>query len=90
MGNIFVYKGNYMSNYPAGYVEQESLDEYLERLHSDLNKMRGLLLWSLYHHQGSSSEVGQPIRKYLHIGSNAAMTSVQLYEAKVAGGIING
>lgn len=75
-----------MSNYPSGYVEPESLDEYLERLAREIQEMRGLLLWALYHHQGASSEVGQPIRKYLHIGPHSRMTDEQIREAMVAGG----
>ena len=75
-----------MSNYPPGYVEPESLDEYLERLNGEIQEMRGLLLWALYHHQGGSSEVGQPIRKFLHIGPHSRMSDAQIKEAKMAAG----
>lgn len=45
---------------------------------------RGLLLWALYHHQGSSSEVGQPIRSALGIDVHAPLTAEQLRDAREA------
>ncbi len=49
-------------------------------------RLRGLLLWLLWHHQGGSSEVGQPIRKALGIGPHEPMTTKQVAEAQQAGG----
>lgn len=46
---------------------------------------RGALLWSLYHHQGASSPVGQPIRALLGIGVYDKMTGAQIEEAKAFG-----
>ena len=43
---------------------------------------RALLLNVLWHHQGGSSEVGQPIRKILGIGEHDHLTGDQLTEAK--------
>lgn len=40
----------------------------------------GLLLWTLWHHQGSQSPVGQPIRRALVIDPHAAMTAEQIRE----------
>jgi hypothetical protein len=48
---------------------------------------RGLLLWALYHHQGGSSEVGQPIRRALGIGRFNRLTAKQIAEAKAAAGV---
>lgn len=45
---------------------------------------RGLLLWALYHHQCSSSEVGQPIRAALGIDVHAPLTQGQLRDAREA------
>jgi hypothetical protein len=77
-----------MSNYPSGYVEPESLDDYLERINREIDESRGLLLWALYNHQGANSPVGQSIRKFLHIGQFAELTVSQIIEAKIAGGVI--
>ncbi|HIC7209370.1 hypothetical protein [Burkholderia stabilis] len=43
---------------------------------------RALLLNVLWHHQGDSSEIGQPIRKILGIGEHDHLTGDQLTEAK--------
>jgi len=60
-----------------------------EQAERELRNMRGLLLWALYHHQGRSSTIGQPIRKALGIGEYAAMTPVQIKEAQIAGADFN-
>lgn len=39
-------------------------------------------LWALYHHQGGSSEVGQPIRKLMGIGQHEHLTKSQIAIAK--------
>ena len=59
-----------------------------EQAETELRNMRGLLLWALYHHQGGSSTIGQPIRKALGIGEYAALTPKQIKEAQIAGGVI--
>ncbi|MFA6060919.1 MAG: hypothetical protein WC756_22160 [Taibaiella sp.] len=71
-----------MSNYPSGYVEQESLDNYLERLNNTLDNANGLLLWVLYNHQGGNSDIGQPIRKFFNIGQFDELTEEQVKQAK--------
>ena len=48
-------------------------------------EMEGLLLLALYHHQGGSSPVGQPIRKALGIGQHDHMTDEQIERGKDAG-----
>lgn len=47
-------------------------------------KLEGLLLLALYHHQGGSSPVGQPIRKALGIGPFDHMTDEQIERAITA------
>lgn len=46
---------------------------------------RGALLWTLYHHQGGSSPIGQPIRALLGIGEHDRLTPDQIQEAKAFG-----
>jgi hypothetical protein len=55
-----------------------------EQAKQDATTYRGLLLWALYHHQGGSSHVGQPIRKALGIGEYDRLTDAQIQEAKAA------
>lgn len=45
-------------------------------------ELRGALLWLLWHHQGGSSPVGQPIRAMLGISQHASLTVEQVAEAK--------
>lgn len=46
---------------------------------------RAALLWVLWHHQGGSSPVGQPIRFSLGMGQHDRMTEAQVAEAKLWG-----
>jgi hypothetical protein len=46
---------------------------------------RALLLNVLWHHQGGSSPVGQPLRKLLGIGQHDHLTDEQISEAKRVG-----
>lgn len=59
----------------------------IEELKTQARKMRGLLLWSLYHHQGATSPIGQPIRKLMGIGKHENLTHEQVVEAQIAAGI---
>lgn len=54
--------------------------------HPVRQQMEAALLWSLYHHQGGSSHIGQPIRKLLGIGQHDRLTDEQLAQAKAFGG----
>lgn len=47
-------------------------------------ELEGLLLWALYHAQGGSSPVGQPIRRYFGIGQHERMTDEQIARARAA------
>lgn len=44
----------------------------------ELDRLRALLLWTLYHHQGASSQIGQPIRAALGIGQHHNLTPEQV------------
>ena len=59
-------------------------DDYIEH-HPKRKNMESALLWTLYHHQGGSSPVGQPIRKLLGIGQHDRMTEEQISQAKSFG-----
>lgn len=50
--------------------------------HPMRQKIEAALLWTLYHHQGGSSHIGQPIRKLLGIDQHAHLTDEQIAEAK--------
>lgn len=54
--------------------------------HPKRQQMESALLWTLYHHQGGSSHIGQPIRKLLGIGQYDRMTDEQIKQAKKFGG----
>src|SRR5574337_2107222 len=53
----------------------------------EITRLRGLMLWTLYHHQGASSEIGQPIRRALGIGQYDRMTAEQIATGKTAAGM---
>lgn len=53
--------------------------------HPKRQQMESALLWTLYHHQGGSSHIGQPIRKLLGIGQHERMTDEQIQQAKAFG-----
>jgi hypothetical protein len=55
--------------------------------HPDRQRNEDLLLWSLYHHQGGFSPVGQPIRNALGIGRFDALTPEQIERAQAAGNL---
>ena len=46
------------------------------------DELLSALLWVLWHHQGGSSDTGQPIRKLLGIGQHERLTNEQLLLAK--------
>lgn len=53
--------------------------------HPMRKQMEAALLWTLYHHQGGSSHIGQPIRNLLGIGQHDHLTDEQLAQAKEFG-----
>ena len=53
--------------------------------HPKRDRMESALLWTLYHHQGGSSHIGQPIRRLLGIDPHAHLTSEQVQQAKQFG-----
>ncbi len=52
-----------------------------------IKTLQRALLFALYHHQGANSQVGQNIRKALHIGQYVKMTDEQINDAKIFGEI---
>lgn len=63
----------------------ESWDELQaenDNLRAEIKKFRGLLLWTLYHHQGGSSTIGQSIRAALNIGEHDKISKKQIQDAK--------
>lgn len=53
----------------------------IAQLQDRTTKLESLLLWALYHHQGGSSKVGQPIRRMLGIEQHAHLAPEQLDRA---------
>jgi hypothetical protein len=53
--------------------------------HPMRQQLEAAALWSLWHHQGASSGVGQPIRKLLGMGQHERLTDAQLAQAKAFG-----
>ena len=56
----------------------------IQRLMHENATMHGLLLWALYHSQGGSSPVGQPIRRVLGIGTHDRLTEEEVMIARLA------
>ena len=72
-----------MENVMSRFDEEPAGDPHGECAR-EINILRGLLLWALYHHQGASSDVGQPLRQALGIGQYDRMTDEQIAMAKEA------
>ena len=61
--------------------ERDRLRAEVAALRADSETKRSLLLWALYHAQGGSSPVGQPIRRHLGIEQHAHLTLDQIQDA---------
>ncbi len=57
-------------------------EAYCIEHHPKRQQMESALLWTLYHHQGGSSHIGQPIRKLLGIGQHDRLSDQQIADAK--------
>ena len=70
------------------YLSERMVKDFDEAQKPDhkTNEMESALLWILYHHQGGSSIIGQPIRRVLGIGQHGNLTAEQLERAKKFGG----
>lgn len=66
---------------------QRAEDDGHVGLVAQIDHLKGLLLWTLYHHQGGSSDIGQPIRRALGIGQHDHLTPAQIEAAKAAAGL---
>ena len=62
----------------------DALEDERAKLRKEAERYRGLLLWALYHSQGGSSPVGQPIRRVLGIGTHGRLTEEEVTIAKLA------
>ena len=54
-------------------------EDEVAQLEAKIEDLESLLLWALWHHQGASSPVGQPIRAALGIGPHDALTVGQVH-----------
>ena len=54
-------------------------EDEVAQLETEIEDLKALLLWALWHHQGASSAVGQPIRVALGIGPHDALTVGQVH-----------
>lgn len=63
-------------------VQRDALQQRCEELLTDNAKMKQLLLHFLYHHQGASSVIGQPIRILFGMNDHEHMTDDQIAIAK--------
>lgn len=69
----------------ASYGDHRSVEDFLKGFRPSLeltDTARAALLWVLWHHQGRSSPVGQPIRFALGMGAHERLSSHQVAEAK--------
>jgi hypothetical protein len=64
---------------------RRDLAELLAKHKAELNitdTARAALLWVLWHHQGGSSPIGQPIRFALGMGAHEPLSEEQVQEAR--------
>lgn len=61
-----------------------ALHPKLKKAMDNAERFRGLLLWTLYHHQGANSDIGQPIRRALGIGRHDRLTPEQIESGRAA------
>lgn len=70
------------ASYQANGGNPEPAQEPIEMSTEFTDTTRSALLWVLWHHQGGSSPVGQPIRYALGMGQHDDLNEHQLAEAK--------
>lgn len=63
----------------AGKLYMKSLQQ-----EEEITKLKGLLMWTLYHHQGAHSDIGIPIRDALGIGHYDTLTDAQIEQGRAA------
>ena len=60
----------------------DAMQAQIDSLRKEREDMEGLLLWALWHHQGASSPVGRPIRKFLRMEQHHALLVGQAHHAR--------
>jgi hypothetical protein len=60
----------------------DAMQAQIDSLRKEREDMEGLLLWALWHHQGASSPVGRPIRKFLRMEQHQALLVGQAHHAR--------
>ena len=78
MCHVIMYEKNEILDPESDCID---LHPRFAQLQDRTTKLESLLLWSLYHHQGGSSKVGQPIRRLLGIEQHAELTPEQIDRA---------
>lgn len=76
------HTGEYIADLRAALAEQPAEQEPVEMSPEFTDTARAALLWVLWHHQGGSSPVGQPIRFALGMGAHDRLTDLHVAEAK--------
>jgi hypothetical protein len=67
----------------AAMAEQSGSEDKADEMSPEFtDTARAALLWVLWHHQGGSSPIGQPIRYALGMGAHEHLNSYQVSEAK--------
>ena len=62
-------------------AQVDDLTAERDALRADAERKDSLLLWALYHHQGSGSPIGKPIRRALGLGQFDALSAEQVAKA---------
>jgi hypothetical protein len=76
----YTSKGDFIIS-PEGelvfYSAYRMMESEHDRLQAENDEMRRLLMRALYHNQGGSSPIGQPIRRFFGIGQFDELTAEQ-------------
>ena len=78
MCHVIMYEKNQIIDPESDVID---LHPRFAQLQDRTTKLESLLLWALYHHQGGSSKVGQPIRRMLGIEQHAHLAPEQIDRA---------
>jgi hypothetical protein len=86
-GTVFAYltayaEGAWRAYKQAHYAATKQMQSRIDLLEAQVKKYESALLFSLYHHQGASSIIGQPIRRLLGMLQYDNMTTEQIEQGK--------